>query len=72
MLVINLNNNQARTLAWMREEVYEWWLVHTDFASDTAPQYGPLGRIGQFMKTSFGNCLNAQGPNGPNKESDNV
>lgn len=65
MLVCNLNNNQSRSLAWMREEVYDWWLVHTDTYFNTRPTFGCMESIFQFAKTNFGNNLNEQGPQGP-------
>ena len=65
MLVSELNNNQSRALAWMREAVYKWWLIHTDYASCTSPKHGPMGVINNFTQTNFGNNLNEQGPQGP-------
>ena len=65
MLISELNNNQNQALAWMREAVYEWWLIHTDHSSNTRPKHGPMGVINKFTQTNFGNNLNEQGPQGP-------
>ena len=65
MLVSELNNNQSRALAWMREAVYEWWLIHTDHSSNTRPKNGPMGVMFEFIKTNFGNNINEQCPQGP-------
>jgi len=65
MLVSELNNNKSRALAWMRESVYEWWLIHTDHSSNTRPKNDPMGVMFEFIKTSFGNNLNEQCPQGP-------
>jgi hypothetical protein len=54
--------------AWMLEDVWEWWMPLVDHSSNTRPKYGPMGLMFSFMKTNFGNNLNAQGPNGPNIE----
>ena len=72
MLVQQLNNNRSKKKAWMQEDQWAWHLIHTDPFADTIPKCGPMGPIFQYMKTSFGNNLNAQGPNGPNMESDNA
>ena len=40
MLVINLNNNQSRKKAWMREDQWMWHLIHTDTFANTKPTYG--------------------------------
>ena len=65
MLVCNLNNNQSRSLAWMREAVYDWWLIHTDTYANAHPTFGCMETIFQFAQTNFGNNLNEQCPQGP-------
>jgi hypothetical protein len=73
MLVQQLNNNRSKKKAWMHEDQWAWYLIHTDPFADTDPEYWKDEPIFQYMKTSFGNNLNAQGPNGPNNtESDNA
>jgi hypothetical protein len=64
MLVINLNNNRSRKLAWMREENWLWHLIHTDTFANTKPTFGVLELISALMATSFGSNKfdNAQGP----------
>ena len=42
MLVINLNNNRSRKLAWMREESWLWHLIHTDSYANTKPCFSTL------------------------------
>ena len=54
--------------AWMAESQWSWHLVFTDRMADPAPKFGVLERLFSFMQTNFGNCLNEQGPNGPNIE----
>ena len=71
MLVFNLSNNRSKKKSWMRE-AYDWHLIHTDTFADTKPEFGVLEPIFQSITTNFGNNLNAQGPNGPNMESDNA
>ena len=73
MLVFNLPNNRSKKKSWMQEDQWAWHLIHTDPFADTEPEYGKDEPIFEFIKTNFGNNLNAQGPNGPNNtESDNV
>ncbi len=62
--VADLPNNRAKKLAWMRES-YSWHIIFTDRMSCINPKFGPMGVMFQFMQTNFGNCLNAQGPQGP-------
>jgi hypothetical protein len=54
--------------SWMLEDEWSWHLIFTDRMADTAPKFGILEPTFSFMKTNFGNNLNAQGPNGPNIE----
>ena len=68
MLVCNLNNNRSILKKWMTEDVWEWWVIHTDHSSNTRPKHGPMGVMFEFMQTSFGNNINEQCPNGPNKD----
>ena len=72
MLVFNLHNNRSKKKSWMREDQWSWYLIHTDPFADTEPEFGKDEPIFRLMNTSFGNNLNAQCPNGPNMESDNV
>ena len=72
MLVFNLNNNRSKKKSWMREDQWSWHLIHTDPFADTEPEFGKDEPIFQYITTNFGNNLNAQGPNGPNMESDNA
>ena len=41
MLVIELNQNRSRKLAWMREETWLWHLIHTDSYANTKPVFAP-------------------------------
>ena len=67
MLVCNSNDNRCKKKAWMLEPEWQWWIIHTDHSSNTRPKHGPMGLMFQFMQTNFGNNINEQGPNGPNK-----
>ena len=51
----------------MLEDVWGWWIVHTDHSASARPKYGPMGVMFQFMQTNFGNNINEQCPRGPNK-----
>jgi len=72
MLVFNLHNNRSKKKAWMHEDQWAWYSIHTDPFADTKPEFGVLEPIFEFITTNFGNNLNAQCPNGPNMESDNA
>ena len=63
MLVINLNNNRSRKLAWMREESWLWHLVHTDTYVNTKPVFGTL-EMYRFKRPtiSLGQWNRPQGP----------
>tara|TARA_R110002153_G_scaffold202612_1_gene355780 strand:- start:605 stop:808 length:204 start_codon:yes stop_codon:yes gene_type:complete len=65
MLVINLNNNRSRKLAWMREETWLWHLIHTDTYANTKPTFGVLETQFAGMQTSFGNNDYKQCQQGP-------
>ena len=62
-----INNIGCRRMGWMSEGNWHWSIVFTDRMSQTKPRVDPVGAIGEFTETNFGNCLNAQGPNGPNE-----
>ena len=66
MLVINLNKNQSKKKAWMREGSYEWWLIHTDTFAITRPVFGTLEFIAKAeFKIAIGcnSCsTSSQGP----------
>jgi len=66
MLVINLNNNRSKKLAWMVQD-WPWWIIHTDRYFDCSPAVALDKPIFQFMATNFGNNKNEQGPSGPPK-----
>ena len=66
MLVINLNNNQSKKKAWMREGSYEWWLIHSDSSSIVTPEFGELESIAKAeFKISIGCNSTATRPQGP-------
>lgn len=54
MLVIELNNNRSRKLAWMREESWLWHLIHTDTYANISPVFGVLEAQFVDMQTNFG------------------
>ena len=64
MLVINLNNNRSRKLAWMREDDWLWHLIHTDTFANTKPTFGVMEPTFAQIETSFGSNHydNDQGP----------
>jgi len=63
-----IKNIGCRRMGWMSEGNWHWSIVFTDRMSDTAPMFiDPNGTFVTFNQTSFGNNLNAQGPNGPNE-----
>lgn len=59
-------NLRCRSMAWHLEANWHWHIVFTDRMGDTKPRVGPIGAMGEFMETNFGNNLNEQAPNGPN------
>ena len=63
MLVINLNNNQSRKKAWMREDDWLWHLIHTDTFANTKPVFGTL-EMYRFKRPtiSMGQWNRQQGP----------
>ena len=66
MLVVDLNNNRSRKLAWMQEECWEWWLIHTDTFAITKPVFGIFEKIVKAeFKISIGCNSSATSPQGP-------
>ena len=66
MLVINLNNNRSRKLAWMREESWLWHLVHTDTYANTKPVFGTLEMmVKAAFKVAIGCNPSDTKPQGP-------
>ena len=64
----HISKLRCRYMKWMREVNWHWSIVFTDRMSDTVPVFiDPNGTFVMFNQTNFGNCLNAQGPNGPNE-----
>jgi hypothetical protein len=60
-----INNIGCRRMGWMLEGNWHWSIVFTDRMSQTKPRVSPMDS--EFTETNLGNCLNAQGPNGPNE-----
>jgi len=54
MLVINLNNNRSRKMAWMHCGEWLWHLIHTDTYANTSPVFGVFEAQFPDMQTSFG------------------
>ena len=66
MLVINLNNNRSRKLAWMREENWLWHLIHTDTYANTKPVFGTLeAMVKAAFKIAIGCNSSATSQQGP-------
>ena len=66
MLVVDLNNNRSRKLAWMQEECWEWWLIHTDTFAVTKPIFGILEiMVKASFKIAIGCNSTATSPQGP-------
>ena len=64
----HISKLRCRKMKWQTEGNWHWSLVFTDRMSDTAPMFiDSKGTFVMFNQTNFGNCLNAQGPNGPNE-----
>ena len=63
MLVINLNNNRSRKMAWMQEHQWDWWIIHTDSFADTQPVFEST-IVGIFKRPtiSLGQWHRPQGP----------
>jgi hypothetical protein len=72
MLVFNLSNNRSKSMHWHTQSCWCWWIIHTDNNKDCWPKWTLHAIVHKNAQTPFGNCLNAQGPNGPNMESDNA
>ena len=62
----HISSMRFKFKAWMREGEWGLWLLMVDHSSDTRPKHSPMGLMFEFMETRFGNCLNTQGPSGPN------
>ena len=60
-------NLRCRFKGWMREMNWHWSIMFTDRMADTMPAYGCFESIFESNRTSFGNDLNLQGPNGPDR-----
>jgi hypothetical protein len=66
MLVVDLNNNRSRKLAWMQEDCWEWWIIHTDSASIVTPAFGDLESIAKAkFRISIGCNSCSTSPQGP-------
>ena len=69
MLVINLNNNRSRKLAWMHEESWLWHLVHTDTYVNRKPVFGTLEMmVKAAFKIAIGCNSSATSQQGPPNE----
>jgi len=68
MLVCNLNDNRCKKKGWMLDDEWEWWIIYTDHMANTCPLWNYLAPIFSFLQTNFGNNINEQCPNGPNKD----
>ena len=64
MLVLELNNNRSKKLAWMSQD-WPWWIIHTDRFFDCYPELAIDQPIFKNMATNFGNNNNEQCPQGP-------
>ena len=62
--VVDLPNNRAKKLAWMREG-YSWHMIFTDHMACTSPPLNYLAPILSYLETNFGNNLNEQCQQGP-------
>ena len=66
MLVVDLNNNRSRKLAWMQEDCWEWWLIHTDSAFNVRPVFGILESMAKAeFKIAIGCNSTATSSQGP-------
>lgn len=66
MLVVDLNNNRSRPMAWMRESVWSWHIIHTDTYRFTSPNFGVLETIVKAsFKIAIGCNSTATSPQGP-------
>ena len=65
MLVINLNNNQSKKKAWMRENQWMWHVIHTDTFAITKPVFGIFEKIVKEFKIAIGCNSTSTSPQGP-------
>ena len=66
MLVINLNNNQSKKKAWMRENQWMWHVIHTDTFAITRPVFGILEATAKAeFKIAIGCNSTSTSPQGP-------
>jgi hypothetical protein len=65
MIVSQLNNNQSKKKAWMREGQWLWHIIHTDTFAVTDPTFGVMEPWFAGMATSFGNNDYKQCQQGP-------
>ena len=64
--VADLTNNRAKKLAWMRESVWSWHLIHTDTYAMTRPEFGILEDIVKSeFKIAIGCNSSSTSPQGP-------
>jgi len=72
MKVCNLNNMRSKFQSWMRELVYDWFLIHTDPYAICDPVFAPISvtdlNVYGARKTNltFGKFVEDSEPNGPN------
>jgi hypothetical protein len=52
-------------LAWMQEDQWEWFIIHTDPYANTKPVFGTREPMFKNMATNFGKNNNEQCPQGP-------
>lgn len=66
-IITNASSSRSRPMAWMREPVWKWHIVHTDYMQDTMPRYNALsGRTSpnSYIAIGFDQLDNEH--NGPN------
>jgi|TARA_R110000822_G_scaffold116842_3_gene248720 hypothetical protein len=66
MIVAHLNNNQSKKKAWMREDQWMWYLIHTDPFAITKPVFEKLElKVAAQFGIPLGCDSSASQPNGP-------
>ena len=66
-VIMNASKLRCRILAWMREPVWKWWIVHTDHMSERLPNKTPLySYFNKQVLTAMGFDELANESNGPN------
>jgi hypothetical protein len=68
MLIINLNNNRSKPLAFHRQGVYQWHLIHTDKDIDMMPKKRKETirlRMFRALETPFGKGFDNLSSAGP-------